>query len=113
MGHTNGIGQLDLALVCQAGCHNVLGNIPGCVGSGAVHLGRVLAREGAAAMTAITAIGVHDDLASGQAAVTLRTADNKASGGVHKVLGVVIQQFSGNNGLDHIFQNVGTDLLEC
>ena len=111
MSHTNGIGQLDLALVCQAGCHNVLGNIPGCIGSGAVHLGRVLTREGAAAMTTIAAIGVHDDLASGQTAVTMRAAYNKASGGVYKVLGLVIQQFIGNDGLDHIFQNVGTDLL--
>ncbi len=46
----------------------------------AVNLGRILAGERAAAVAAITAVGVDDNLASGQSAVALRTADNKAAG---------------------------------
>ena len=58
-----------------------------------------------------SAVGVNDDLAAGQAAVTLRAAHNKAAGGVDVVLGVLIQQLGRNGGLDDLFHNVGPELL--
>ena len=43
VGHADCIGQLDFTLVGQSGCHDILRHITGCIGSGTVHLGAVLA----------------------------------------------------------------------
>src|SRR5690349_12256306 len=59
------IGQLYLALVGQSGCHDVLRNVAGHIRSRTVHLCRILAGEGAAAVAAVAAIGVDNDLAPG------------------------------------------------
>ena len=59
----------------------------GGVGGGAIHLGGVLAGEGAAAVAGGTAIGVHDDLAAGKSGIPLGTTDNKLAGGVHQKAG--------------------------
>jgi hypothetical protein len=98
-GHANRVRHLDLALLGQAGSHDVLGHVARGVGGRAVDLGRVLAAEGAAAVRAGTAVGVHDDLAPGQAAVALRAANHEAAGGVDQVLGV-LQPFLGQHRLD-------------
>src|SRR3989344_1877411 len=104
LGHTNGVRHLDLALARQACGHDVLGHIAGSVGCRAVHLRWVLAAEGAAAVGAGTAVGVHDDLAAGQATVTLRAADDKTARGVDQVAGV-LQPFLGQHGLDDLFDD--------
>ncbi len=57
-------------------------------------------------MPSHAAIGIHDDLASGQAGIAHRTADNKTTGWVDINLGVLIHQFRRNDSLDHVFQNV-------
>src|SRR5690606_18403689 len=62
---------------------DVLGQVTGGIGRRAVHLGRVLAREGAAAVGGGTAVGVDDDLAAGEAGVAVRATDDEAAGGVH------------------------------
>src|SRR5262249_62344920 len=74
VGVADGVGQLHLALAGQAGLDDVLGDVAGHVRRRAVYLGRVLAAEGAAAVPAAAAVGVHDDLAPGQAAVAVRAA---------------------------------------
>src|SRR3546814_1478599 len=63
LGHTNGIADLDLALACQAGRDDVLGHVSGGIGSRAIDLGRVLARERTTAMRAGTAICINNDFA--------------------------------------------------
>lgn len=97
--HADGVGHLDLALARQAGGHDVLGHVARGVGGAAVHLGWVFAAEGAAAVGAGTAVGVDDDLAAGQAAVTLGAAHDEAARGVDQVLGV-LQPLGGQHGLD-------------
>ncbi len=62
--HSDAIGNLNLALVCQPGCNNVLGRVAGHVGAAPVHLGRVLAGKATATVTALAAVGIHDNLAS-------------------------------------------------
>jgi hypothetical protein len=62
--HADGVGHLNFAAVGQAGGHHVLGHPARRVGGAAVDLRRVLAREGAAAVTAHAAVGVDDDLAA-------------------------------------------------
>src|SRR5690606_41858445 len=71
----DGVGDLYLGAVGEAGRDDVLGHPAGRVRGGAVDLGRVLAGEGAAAVPGVAAVGVDDDLAAGQAGVAHRHAD--------------------------------------
>ena len=75
----DGVGDLDLEPVRQPGRDDVLGDIARGVRRRAVDLGGVLAGECAAAMTGHAAVGVHDDLAAGQAGVGHRPADLEAT----------------------------------
>ncbi len=104
LGHANGVGHLHLALARQTGGHHVLGHIAGGIGSRAVYLAGVFAAEGTAAVGAGAAVGVHDDLATGQAAIALRATDDKSAGGVDQVAGV-LQPFFGQNRLDQLFDD--------
>src|SRR5205085_7476812 len=99
-----GIGDLDLALAREAGGDDVLGDVTRGVGGRAVDLGRVLAREGTAAVRAGAAVGVDDDLAAGQAAVTLRAADDEAAGRVDQVLRF-LQPLLGQHRLDDLLDH--------
>ena len=55
--HTDGIGQLHLNLISQTCSHQILGHIAGHVCTAAVHLGGILAGEGAATVGEIAAVG--------------------------------------------------------
>ncbi len=105
LGHTDGIGHLNLALARQTGRHDVLGHIAGGIGGRAVHLRWIFAAEGAATVRAGTAIGVHNDLAPGQATVALRAANDETSGRVDQVFGVSGQPGLGQHGFDDVFNH--------
>ena len=62
-------------------------------------------------MASITAVSINDDLAAGQAGITLRAADNKTTGGVDVILGVFIQQFGGDDGFDDMLHHIGMQLF--
>ena len=109
LGHADGIGQLQLAAGGQTGTNDVLGHVARHVVSAAVDLCRILARESAAAVRTHTTVGIHDDLAPGQATVAVRTAHHKPSGGVYMVDGVGIQIFGGNHLLDYLLNHVAGD----
>ena len=64
LGHADGVGQLHLAAIGQAGRDDVLGHVPGHVGGAAIDLRRVLAAERPAAVPAPAAVGIDDDLAA-------------------------------------------------
>ena len=80
--HADRVAHLDLAAVRRAGGDEVLRRVARVVGRGAVDLARVLAREGAAAVRARAAVGVHDDLAPGEAGVAGGPARHEAPGRV-------------------------------
>ena len=82
LGDADRIGKLDRAAIGKTGGHDVLGQIARRVGRRAVDLGRVLAGEGAAAVRGRAAVGVDDDLAAGEAAVAIGTADEELAGRV-------------------------------
>ena len=82
LGDADRVGELQRAAVGEAGGDDVLGEIARGVGGRAVDLGRVLAGEGAAAMRRRAAVGVDDDLAAGEAAVAVGTADEELAGRV-------------------------------
>jgi len=100
LGHADRIRHLDLAALGQTGRHDVLGHVARRIGSGAIDLGRILAREGAAAMPGHAAVGVDDDLAAGQTAVAHRAADDEAAGRVDEVTRVLGQPLGGQHRLD-------------
>ncbi len=89
IGDADRVGDLDGAAVGEAGGHDVLGEVARRIGGGAIDLGRVLAGEGAAAVRGIAAVGVDDDLAPGQAAVAVRSADHEIAGRVDQEVGAL------------------------
>ena len=117
------VGELHLTDVGQFGRHHALGDVARHVGRRAVHLARVLAGEGAAAVTAHAAVGVDDDLAAGQAGVGLGAAVQEGAGGVDEdhravqlvALGVhqaVGQQAVGDDRLDDVLDEGGAQVVE-
>src|SRR3954470_19705612 len=84
VGDADGIGDLDGAALSESRRDDVLGEITRGIGSRAIDLGRVLAGEGAAAVRGVTAVGIDNDLAAGQAAVAIRPANHKIAGGIDK-----------------------------
>src|SRR5690606_1315519 len=105
LGHADGVGHLNLATFGEAGGNNVLGYVTPGIGGAAVNLGRILAGEGATTMAGHAAVGVDNDLAPGQAAVTHRPADNELAGRVDVILGVGMQQLGRNHVLDDGFHH--------
>src|SRR5690606_3427375 len=77
LGHADGVGNLHFALVGQAGGNHVLGDVTGSISGRTINLGRVLAGERATTVTGHAAVGVDDDLATGQAAIAHRAADHE------------------------------------
>ena len=62
-------------------------------------------------MAGVAAVGIDDDLAAGQAGITLRAAHNKAAGGVDVVLGVLVQQLGGDDLFDDLVEDVLVQLF--
>ena len=80
LGNTDGVRQLDEDTTAEASSHQRLGNPTSDVGSRAVNLREVLAREGAATQGAPTSVSVDDDLAASQTSVTLGATDDEQAG---------------------------------
>ena len=92
IGDADGVRELNQRALGETGGDEVLGDVPGHVGRGAVDLRGVLARERAAAVGGAAAVGVDDDLAAGQARVALGSADDESAGRVDVELGVFGQE---------------------
>src|SRR5579872_56863 len=90
--HADGVGDLHLAALGDAGRDHVLGDVARVVAGAAVDLARVLPAEGTAAVTTHAAVGVHDDLATRQAAVALGPPDDEAPGRVDVHLGRLVDE---------------------
>src|SRR5690606_21564727 len=116
----DGVGHLHFATGREAGGHDVLGHVTRGVRGAAIDLGRILAGEGAAAVAAHAAVGVDDDLASGESAIAHGAADDEAAGGVDEITGLAVEQVGGdhrlhallddfllNGGMVHVFAVLG------
>ena len=79
---TNGVRELDEGAAGEASGDQRLGDPAADVGSRAVDLGEVLAGEGTATVGTPAAVGVDDDLAAGQAGITLRATNDEQAGGL-------------------------------
>src|SRR5438270_4583202 len=82
LAHSDGVGDLDLAVAGQPGGHHVLGDIAGGVGARSIDLRRILAGKAAAAVARVTPIAVDDDLSAGDAGIGTWPAQHEAAGGV-------------------------------
>jgi hypothetical protein len=100
LGDADGVGELDLAATGEARGDDVLGDVARVVRGRAIDLARVLAREGAAAVAGVAAVGVDDDLAAGEARVALRTADDEPARRVDVDLGLVGHELGRDDRLD-------------
>ncbi len=112
MRDADGVGHLHLAALGEAGGDDVLGDVAGRVGAGAVDLARVLAGEGAATVRSGAAVRVHDDLAAGEAAVAHGAADDELARGVDDgdVLELAhVVHVLGQDGLDDVLEQVRVD----
>ena len=85
---------------------DVLRHVPHRVRGRAVDLGRVLAAERAATVPGHAAVGVDDDLATGEATVGVRATELERAGGVDEHLVVVAGEHLGHGGLDHVLDEV-------
>ena len=113
-GLADGVGDLDFGALCQAGGHHVLGHPAHGVGRGAVHLGRILAGERAAAVAGHAAVGVDDDLAAGQAGVAHGAADDERAGRVEDVSGAGgVQVRQRHHGVDDVLGEVGAEPVQA
>ena len=111
LGNADGVGKFDFAAVGKAGGDHVLGDPARGIRGGAVNLGAVLAAKGTAAVTAVAAVGVDDDLAAGEARVAHGAAHDKATGGVHVDVCVVPRHVLGvHDRGDDVLDEVGLDL---
>ena len=63
-------------------------------------------------MAGVAAVGIHNDLAAGQAAVPHRPADDKAPRRIDEHLGVPVEEAGGEYGTDDLFEQIGADLFE-
>jgi len=99
-GDTDGVGDLDQDALAESGLDERLGDPASGVGGGAIHLGEVLAGEGAASVGAPSAVRVHDDLTAGQSGVTHGTADDELAGRLQVEDGVLVHVLGGDDFLD-------------
>ena len=77
VGFADCICDLNQHTVGDACSDEVLGYVPGGISGRAVYLGGVFAREGAAAVSAVSAVGVDNDFTACEACVTCRTANDE------------------------------------
>ena len=114
VGNTDGVGNLDLALFCQAGSNDVLSHVAAGISGRTVYLCGILAGESTAAVGAGTAVSIHNDLTTGQTAVTLRSADDEAAGRVNQELRVLEhfgREYRTNDLIDHSLNEFGLHLI--
>ena len=89
-----GICYLHQRAVGYSGRNEVLGDVARGIGCRTVDFGGVFAREGSAAMCAVSAVSVDDYLTSRQSGVAVRTSDDEFSRGVDEQFEVVGKQFA-------------------
>lgn len=102
--NTNGIGDLDEGTTAELGSDEGLGDPAGSIGSGAIDLAGVLAREGSTTVGAPTTVGVDDDLTTSGTGITHGATNDEATRGVKMEDNLVIKVLGGDDGLDDLLE---------
>src|SRR5262249_353348 len=92
--------------------NDVLCQISRRVSSGAVDLGRILARESATAVWRRSAIRVHDDLAPRETTIAVRPADDERASRVHMPAAVAVHPTLGQR-FDDVGLHDRTHVMGC
>ncbi len=111
LGNSNCVGHLHQHALGQTSLDQRLGDPTGGVGARAIDLGGVLSGEGTSSVSSPTSVRVHNDLASSQTGISLRSSNHKAARGVQVVNGVLVQQVVRNGGLDDLLHQLVADEL--
>ena len=111
VGDPDGVGQLHLHPVGEAGGHAVLRHVASHVAGGTVDLRGVLAREGPAAVGGRAAVGVDDDLPAGHTGVAVRPAHHEPPGRVDVDAGLLVEERRGDDRLHDVGQHVFPDAV--
>src|SRR3972149_1881918 len=111
--HAYRVRELHLALGREPGRHYVLGYVPREVGSAPVDLRGVLARERAAAVAAVAAVGVDDYLPAGKAAVAVGAAHDELAGRGDVIFCLGVQKLGGDALLDDPFYYAFPEFCMC
>jgi len=101
----DGVGELDFSFAGEASGDNVLGDVARHVAGGAVNFGWIFAGKSAAAVAAVTAVGVDDNFAASETGVAHGSADDEAAGWVDVILGVFVEHSHWHDWLDDVFEN--------
>ena len=111
--NANRIGKLDLTLISQSCCYDILCYITCCISCRTVYLGAVLTRESTAAVTCISAVGIYNDLTSGKTCVSVRSTDYETACRIDEVFGILIQKLLRKDRIKYILLNILVNLLLC
>src|SRR5207237_6732307 len=87
------------------------GDIARHVSGRTINLRRIFSGESAATVGRITAVGIDDDLATGQSRVALGTTGNESPSRIDMELGIVIEKIAGHRVLNHVFANLCSKLF--
>ena len=89
--HADGISYLHEHFVGNAGSHSIFSHVACRIGSRAVNLAWVLARECAAAVSAASAVGIDDDFATSESGVAVRSANHEFASRVDVIGDIVVE----------------------
>ncbi len=80
---------------------------PTCsIGAGSVNFCRILPRESTATVAGIAAVGINDNFSACQAAVTMRTADDKSTGRIDVENSVFVHQPFWHDRFDYVVNDL-------
>src|SRR5690606_27710115 len=96
----DGVGNLDFTSLGDSCRYDVLCDIPGVVAGRSVHLRGILATERSTTMASHAAVGVYDDLATGETGVAARTANDEPARRVDEIFRVAVQELGGKSLFD-------------
>jgi len=111
LGDTDGVRELDEGSLGEAGSDEGLGDPSGGVRGGSVDLGPVLSGESSTTVGSPSTVRVDDDLSAGKTGVTLRATDDESARGLDVVDGSVVEQVLGDDGLDDLLEDLGSEVL--
>lgn len=104
--------HLNKTPLAESPLHQRLCNPSSSVGSRAIHLRVVLARESTASMSSPTTIRVNNDLPACETCITLRSSNDEVSTRVDVVFGVFIKVLFWDDRLDSLLHNVSSQLVQ-
>jgi len=111
LGDADAVADLDEAALAELGSDEGLGDPTGGVGTRAIDLAGVLAREGTTTVSTPTTVGIDDDLTASHTSITLRATDDEAARRVDEVDGLVVDKLTRDDLVDDLLADDLADLL--